>query len=158
MVHAFRIFLLVLVLGMVFAAPSPANEDDARKAQEEIQNAGMNWVVEFSRGTIQYKLQLKLNGSPSGTLGTLGGEGVIQVRDRKVRITVQMQLTGGKFHYITRYPAMTFTYAGRMTSSDPQLFPVRENVQFQDSLLLKEGRLCPLSVRQNPQCMTPEKN
>lgn len=152
-----RLFVFLAVLALPLSFPS-ASEEDAKKAQEEIQNAGRQWVVEFSRGTIQYRLLLKLNGANTGVLGQLSGEGVIRVKEKKVRIAVEMQLTNGKFHYITRYPAMTFTYVGKMVSSDPQAFPVREDVQLQDSLLLKEGRLCPLSIRQNPPCMVPGKN
>ncbi len=158
MIRALRFLFFVLVLAVAAVSPSLASEEDARKAQEEIQNTAQDWVVEWSRGTIQYKLRMKLTGSPDNVIGNLTGEGIVQVKDRKVRIFVQMQLAGGKFHYITRYPAMTFTYVGRMTSSDPQVFPVRENVQFQDSLLLKDGKLWPLSIRQNPQCMVPDKN
>lgn len=155
--RAFRILVFAALMGFMAVSSPRAAEDDAKKAQEEIQQAGMQWTVEWTRGVIQYKLRLTLNGSSADVIGSLSGEGVIRLKDRTVRITVQMQLTGGRFHYITHYPSMTFTYVGRMTSSDPQAFPVRENVQFQDSLLLKEGKLCPLSVRQNPQCMVPEK-
>lgn len=158
MFPVFRFLVFGSMLAMMGISLAVANEEDAKKAQEEIQNTSKEWVVEWSYGTIQYKLHMKLTGSPDNIIGNLSGEGVVQVKERKVRIFVQMQLTGGKYHYITRYPAMTFTYIGRMTSSDPQVFPIRETVHFQDSLLLKEGKLCPLSIRQNPQCMVPEKN
>ncbi|MBU1068370.1 hypothetical protein KKD52_15680 [Myxococcota bacterium] len=140
------------------AAPSPvrASDDDAKKAQEEIQNIAKNWSVEWRKGTIQYKMQLKLSGKSDEIIGEITGEGVVRVKDKNVRITISVQLTSGKFSYITKYPAMSFTYFGRMTSSDPGLLPIKETIQFQDSLLLKDGGLCPLSVRQNTQCLKPQ--
>ncbi len=154
-----RSLLLLLAVLLVWSAePSSAqaSEEDAKKAQEEITNLARKWAVEWSRGAIQYKLQMTLTGEADGVIGELSGEGVIRVRDKNVRISVSVQLTSGKFGYITRYPAMTFTYFGRMVSSDPSVFPVKETIQLQDSLLLKEGALCPLSVRQNPNCLKPQ--
>ncbi|PKN45623.1 MAG: hypothetical protein CVU59_08525 [Deltaproteobacteria bacterium HGW-Deltaproteobacteria-17] len=140
------------------AAPSRvrASDDDAKKAQEEIQNIARNWSVEWRKGTIQYKMHLKLSGKAEDVLGEITGEGIVRVKDKNVRVTISVQLSSGKFTYITRYPAMSFTYFGSMTSSDPGLLPIKETIQFQDSLLLKDGGLCPLSVRQNTQCLKPQ--
>ena len=92
MIRTLRFLVFVSVLAATAASPSLANEEDAKKAQEEIQNTAKDWVVEWSRGTIQYKLHMKLTGSPDNVIGNLAGEGVVQVKDRKVRIFVQMQL------------------------------------------------------------------
>jgi len=155
----FRSLLVLLASLLVWAAePSSAwaVDEDAKKAQEEISHMGTKWMVEWTRGTIQYKLQMNLSGRSDEIIGELSGEGVIRVKDKTVRISVSVQLTAGKFGYITKYPAMTFTYVGRMVSSDPAVFPVKEAISFQDSLLLKDGALCPLSVRQGANCLKPQ--
>ena len=158
MMHRSQIWLAVVVLfGLgLFVSRVSATEVEEKKAQEEILNTGRNWTVDWTVGTIQYKLQLTLNGKATDTIGELTGDGTIRVKDKTVRIHVSVQLTQGKFHYVTRYPAMTFTFQGRMTSSDPSVFPVKETIQMTESLLLKEGNLCPLSQRQNPQCLKPQ--
>ena len=152
--------LLPLLACVFFWAAEPAsvhaNDEDARKAQEEIQNIAKNWMASWSKGTIHYKMQMTLTGKSDDVIGELSGEGVIRVKDKEVRFTITVQLTAGKFLYITKYPAMTFTYSGRMTSSDPVLLPIKESIFFSDSLLLKDGGLCPLSIRQNPNCLKPQ--
>jgi len=155
----FRHLLSLLACVLLWAAAPgsvQAGDEDARKAQEEIQNLAKNWTVSWSKGTIQYQMQLTLSGNAEDVIGEVTGEGVILVKGKSVRVTVSVQLTAGKFSYITKYPAMTFTYFGRMTSSDPSLFPIKETISFTDSLLLKEGTLCPLSIRQDNNCMKPQ--
>jgi len=155
----FRPLLLLLACALFWTvAPAAvwASEEDAKKAQEEIQNLAKTWVATWSKGTVQYKMQLTLSGRSDEVIGELSGEGVIRVKDKTVRVSISVQLTAGKFSYITKYPAMTFTYVGRMTSSDPAVFPIKEPISFSDSLLLKDGGLCPLSVRQNANCLKPQ--
>ncbi len=153
--HLFSLCACVLLWA---AAPGSvqAGDEDARKAQEEIQNLAKTWTVSFSKGTIQYQMQLTLNGNAEDVIGELTGEGVVLVKGKSVRVTVSVQLTAGKYSYITRYPALSFTYFGRMTSSDSALLPIKETISFTDSLLLKEGTLCPLSIRQDHNCMKPQ--
>ncbi len=147
----------VVLVGTWMPTPAGATDDDGRKAMEEILDISRNWTVEETRGTIQYKLNLTLNGNTEGILGELAGEGTVQVKDKQVRITMTAQLTQGRYTYVTRYPALIFTFTGRIRSSDPSVFPVKETISQQETLLLKDGRLCPLSVRQNPTCMQPVK-
>ncbi|MBU1219979.1 hypothetical protein KKF34_06925 [Myxococcota bacterium] len=146
--------VLVFLISEVF---TPAQGTSAPSARDEIMAVSSIWEVSETKGTIQYSLRLALNSSDSGNIGTLKGTATITTKGKKYTITVDTKLLNGKYSYVTKYPALKATFKGTKTSSDPKGFPLKPEISFTDTLIMRNNKLCPKSQREFVKCMNPVK-
>lgn len=146
--------VMVFLISEVFA---PSQGTSAPSARDEIIQVASVWEVSETKGTIQYSLRLVLNSSESGEVGSLKGTATITTKGKKYTITIDTKLLKGKYSYITKYPALRATFKGTKTSSDSKGFPLKPEISFTDTLILRNNRLCPKSQREFVKCMNPVK-
>ncbi|MBN2724753.1 MAG: hypothetical protein JXR95_11840 [Deltaproteobacteria bacterium] len=149
--------MLYFLAGMFLSPQAQNSSSVSSRAKDEITRISSVWTVSEKTGTVQYEMKLTLNGKSTGEIGIMRGQGTVIRKGKKVTITLEARLVRGKFLFLTKYPAIKGTFTGTKKSSNPELFPVGERVNYTETLILKKNELCPKSQRDFPNCLVPVK-